>query len=283
MSEFEGTSPVILVTGASSGIGEAAARLFARNGFAVVLAARRKERLDALAAEITAQGGKALAVATDVTRLEDIQTCITATLERFKRLDVLFNNAGFGRLKWLEKLNPLDDIDAQIQVNLKGAIYAAWAAIPVMIDQGEGHIINIDSIAGLIGMPTYSIYAATKFGLRGFNEALRRELRLWGIHVSIIYPGGVETEFSQHTGARRKTGYTTPKWMRLTADDVANSALSLVKHPRRQAILPGYMKGVVWMNATLPGVLDWLVSKFYVQREREINNPPMANTPTGGL
>lgn len=274
MSEAQRTSPVVLITGASSGIGEATARLFASHGYAAVLAARRKDRLDAIASDIAAHGGEALAIPTDVTHLEDIQACVAITLERYKRIDVLFNNAGFGRLKWLELLDPKEDIDAQLQVNLRGAIYASWAVMPIMIEQGKGHIINIDSLAGLIGMPTYSVYAATKFGLRGFSEALRRELLPLGVHVSIIYPGGVETEFSQHTGASRKTGFATPKRIRLSAEDVAKTAFRMVKHPRRQSILPGYMAAVIWINAVFPGLVDTLVDRFFVRREREIKFPP---------
>jgi short-subunit dehydrogenase len=271
------TSPVILVTGASSGIGAAAAKLFAKQGYAVVLAARRRERLDKLAAEIVAEGGEALAVTTDVSRLDDVRNCVALTLDRFNRLDVLFNNAGFGHMNWLEMQDPFSDIEAQIKVNLLGAIYMAQAATPIMINQGKGHIINIASVAGLVGMPTYSIYAATKFGMRGFNEALRRELHPWGIHVSIIFPGGAETEFSQHTGVKRKTGFSTPPGIRLSADDVAKAAYHLTKHPRRQMIMPWFMTGIVWFNALFPGIFDGLVESRFVRREREIKTSTFHN------
>lgn len=263
------TSPVVLITGASSGIGAASAQLFATQGYTVVLAARRGELLDRLAEGILSQGGNALAITTDVTRWEDVQKCIRVLLERFNRLDVLINNAGFGRLKWLEELDPLKDIEAQIQVNLLGAIYMARAVTPVMMARGKGAIINIASVAGLIGMPTYSVYAATKFGMRGFNEALRRELSPFGIRVSIIYPGGVETEFSQHTGVNRKTGYSTPTRLRLSAEDVARVAFRLIEHPRRQVIIPWYMAGAQWMNALCPSLVDWLVDILFVRKERE--------------
>lgn len=270
MAEDKETSPVVLITGASSGIGEASARLFAVQGYTVVLAARRKERLDMLAAEIIAHGGKALAIPTDVSQYEDVCACIDTLFERYKRLDVLINNAGFGRLKWLEELDPLADIETQIGVNLLGVIYTARAAAQVMIKSRRGHIINIASVAGLVGMPTYSVYAATKFGMRGFNEALRRELHPWGIRVSIIYPGGVETEFSQHTGVSRKTGFKTPSRLRLSAEDIANAAFRLIKHPRRQVIIPWYMAGVLWMNTLFPSIFDWMVERLFVRRERGI-------------
>jgi short-subunit dehydrogenase len=172
--------------------------------------------------------------------LEDIQACVAETLANFHRIDVLFNNAGFGRLKWLEDLQPLEDIDAQLQVNLKGAIYAAWAVTPVMVENRKGHIINVDSLAGLIATPTYSVYAATKFGLRGFNEALRRELHPWGIHVSIIYPEAWRRN-STSTQRQAKNRNRNAQRLRLDAEYVAKLAWRLVKHPRRQVILPRYM------------------------------------------
>jgi len=268
MAEDVENSPLVLITGASSGIGAACARLFAKQGYIIVLAARRKERLDELTAEIMAGGGKALAIIVDVTRIEDIQACVNLINEKYGQLDVLINNAGFGRLKWLEELEPLVDIENQIRVNLLGAIYTAQAVAPIMIDRGKGHIINIASVSGLVGMPTYSVYAATKFGMRGFNEALRRELHPWGIHVSIIHPGGVATEFSQHTGVNRKTGYKTPASLRLSAEDVARVAFRLIKHPRRQVIIPWFMNGVFWLNALCPVLFDWLVETFFVRKER---------------
>jgi NADP-dependent 3-hydroxy acid dehydrogenase YdfG len=219
---------VILITGASSGIGEATALKFAQDGYRVVLAARRVDRLQALAAKIEAGGGQALPVETDVANMEHIQRLIRTVMENFGQIDVLFNNAGFGRLDWLENLDPIKDIEAQIQVNLLGVIQTTRQALPAMIARRKGHIVNMASAAGLLATPTYSIYAASKFAVRGFSEALRREVRIYGIHVSTIFPGGVETEFKSHTGAQRKTGITTPQGMRLSADQVAQAVWKVV-------------------------------------------------------
>ncbi|MCJ7657703.1 MAG: SDR family oxidoreductase, partial [Anaerolineales bacterium] len=197
------SSPAIIITGASSGIGAATARIFADRGYRVTLAARRLERLEALAQEIKSAGGEALSVATDVTQLNDIRNLVQTTLNEFGQIDVLFNNAGFGRLDWLENLDPVKDIEAQFRVNLLGVILTAQAVVPHMIERCAGHIINMGSIAGLVATPTYTVYSASKFAVRGFTEALRREVGIYGVKVSGIYPGGVATEFSQHTGARR--------------------------------------------------------------------------------
>lgn len=262
-------NPVMIITGASSGIGEATAWKFAQLGYRVVLAARRFDRLEALAEKIKAVGGEALPIETDVTRLEDIQRLIQTTQSRYGQIDVLVNNAGFGRLAWLESLDPLADIESQIRVNLMGAIQATHMALPVMISRRQGHIINLASIAGWIAPPTYSIYSATKFGLRGFSEALRREVGCYGIHVSVIYPGAVTTEFSEHTGMQRKSGVTTPGRMRLSADQVADAVWQVVKKPRRSVIIPPIYRYAIVVNSLFPGVVDWIIEKRFVALERD--------------
>jgi short-subunit dehydrogenase len=262
-------SPVILITGASSGIGASTARLFASQGYRVVLAARRIERLEMLAQEIGSNGGEALPVATDMTELKDIRNLVQITLDRFGRIDVLLNNAGFGRLDWLENLDPVKDIEAQVRVNLLGVILMAQAVVPHMIERRAGHIINMGSIAGFVAAPTYSMYSASKFAVRGFNEALRREVGIYGVHVSGIYPGGVATEFSQHTGAQRKSGATTPDSLRLSPEEVAKRVWGIVERPRRSVIIPGIMRLVVWINALLPGVVDEVIERRFTRIERD--------------
>jgi short-subunit dehydrogenase len=262
------TSPVALVTGASSGIGEAAARRFARAGYTVVLAARRLERLQSLAAEITALGSQALPLETDVSRLEDIQRLVASTIDTYSRIDVLVNNAGFGRLSWLETLDPVKDVQAQLEVNLLGLIWTAQAVLPHMIARRRGHILNVGSMAGYVAPPTYSIYAASKFGVRGFTDALRREARVHGIRVSGVYPGPVATEFSRHTGTDRKTGLHTPAWLALSSEDVAEAIYRLVLHPRRQIVQPWIMHFAIAIDRLFPGLVDAAVQRLFVRRER---------------
>ncbi len=260
--------PVILITGASSGIGEATARLFGAKGYRVVLAARRLDRLEALKAEIERSGGQALPVETDVSSSASIQAMVDKTLATYEQIDILFNNAGFGRTKWLEELDPEKDIAAQVQVNLTGVIQATRAVLPHMIARKSGHIINMGSQAAFVGTPTYTVYAATKFGLRGFSEALRREVGVWGIKVSVIYPGGVATEFGQHTEAKRKTGITTPKALQLKPDDVAAAVLAVARNPVRGRIIPGISRVAIWFATTFPGINDWLQEKYFTRPER---------------
>ncbi|HBG74623.1 MAG: hypothetical protein A2X25_11365 [Chloroflexi bacterium GWB2_49_20] len=252
---------VVLITGASSGFGEDAARLFAREGCRVVLAARRMERLNLLAEEIRAQGGSALPVSLDVSQQAQIDEMVATVLKEYGRIDILFNNAGFGRLDWLENLEPARDIDAQIDVNLRGVIQVTRAVLPFMQAQASGSIINMSSVAGWMAPPLYSIYAATKYGLRGFTEALRREVRPQGIQVSGIYPGGAATEFSQHSGnSPLKRSVKTPAWLRMTSLYVAKKVVSLAKHPRRAVVIPCWMPPVIWLDAHLPWLVDLAVA-----------------------
>jgi short-subunit dehydrogenase len=261
-------SPVIVISGASSGIGESAARLFGRNGFRVVLAARRMERLEAIAGEILENGGESIPIKTDVSILEDIQHLVQSSIEKYKDIDILFNNAGFGRISWLENLRPKVDIQELIRVNLLGTIWTTQAFLPHMIERKKGHIINMASFAGLVATPTYSLYAASKFGVHGFSEALRREVRIHGIRVSGIYPGGADTEFKQQAGIKRRSGLTTPRRMRLSADEIAQAVFDLVQRPRRMIILPRSMILIYWLNILMPGIVDWATDKYFVQKER---------------
>ncbi len=251
------TGQVVLITGASSGIGEAAARLFAREGCRVVLAARRIERLQQLADEINNSGGEALPVAVDVTQPEQIDASVQAAMDAYGQIDLLFNNAGFGRLDWLETLDPVKDIQAQLAVDLLGVIWAARAVLPHMYARRSGHIINMSSVAGWIAPPLYSIYSAGKFGVRGFSEALRREALPMGVRVSVIYPGSVHTEFSQHVGSgAAKRRFKTPAWLTLSAEDVARSVVGLAHHPRRELIAPWFMVAAKFLNSHFTGLSD---------------------------
>ncbi len=266
---------VVIVTGASSGIGEATARKFGSAGAKVVLAARRVDKLQSLAQEINAMGtgAETLVVQADLSELENIQAMITQTLEKYGRIDVLVNNAGFGRLDWLENLDPIKDIQGQMDVNVMGVIQTTRQVLPVMMKQRAGGIINICSMAGLVGTPTYTIYAASKHAVHGFSEALRREVKPWGIDVSVIYPGGVLTEFAQKAGIKRKTNVSTPKFMVLTAEQVGEAVIKLVHHPRRMLIIPWLWSVTVFMNKFLPGLVDYTtINRFTIpEREEELN------------
>jgi len=263
-----GNEPVILVTGASSGIGEAVARRFGRQGYRVILAARRGDRLQAIAQEIRAEGGRAFPVVTDLSRLDQIHHLVESSLAEYGQIDVLCNNAGFGRIKFLEDLDPVADIESQLLVNLTGLIQVTRGVLPYMIGRRMGHIVNMASMAGFLGSPTYTIYAASKYGVRGFSEALRREVGVFGIRVTCVYPGGVKTDFAHHAGIQRKTGFTTPARLRLRPEQVAQAVVDVVRRPRPTVILPPPMAVVAWLNFLFPGIVDWIIEQRFTRPER---------------
>lgn len=263
--------PVILITGASSGIGAATARLFAQKGYSVILTARRTERLKALAQEIQFAGGQALPVTADMWSLEDIDNLVYTALDTYGQIDVLFNNAGFGRLDWLDNLQPKSDIEAQIDVNLLGVIQLTRAVLPHMIARRQGNIINMASVAGFVATPTYCVYAASKFAVRGFSEALRREVGIHNIKVSLICPGQVATEFGEIAGFHRTTRVTMPGFLTLSAEGVAHAVFRLARHPRRVMVIPWLLNLGIWSNALLPGVLDWAMAHLFVIPVRKID------------
>ncbi len=255
--------PVVVVTGASAGIGAATARRFARGGYRVALAARRRQRLMDLAEDLRAHGAEALVVPTDVRDPAQVEALARQVLTAWGQVDVLVNNAGLGRLAPLDELHPLDDIALQIEVNLSGAIWVSRAFLPAMKARGRGVIIQVASVAGWIGLPYYSVYAATKFGLRGFTEALRREVRPYGIRVVGLYPGPVITEFGQQ--AFRSPAARPPRspvTVALRAEQVAETIWKLAQRPRRGVLTPWWMGPLVWLNAHFPGLADWLLARW---------------------
>lgn len=184
---------VVVITGASSGLGEATAKLLGSKGAAVVLGARRIERIEALAAELNAQGGRAVAKATDVTKRADVQALVDLAVETFGRVDVMINNAGLMPSSLLDLLK-VDDWEQMIDVNLKGVLYGIAAALPKMQAQKSGHIINVSSVSGHKVTPGTAVYAATKHGVRVISEGLRQEVKPYNIRTTILSPGAVATE-----------------------------------------------------------------------------------------
>ena len=262
------TQPVAIVTGASSGIGKATARAFAAAGYRTVLAARSQDRLKDLAREIEEAGGEALVLPTDVGDWQQVENLVAQTVKKYGHIDVLVNNAGLGRLKWLDELDPQKHIATPVNGNFLGLIWDTRALLPYMIERKQGQIINMGSLSSFVATPSYSIYAATKFGVRGFSDALRREVSVYNIKVSVLYPGGVETEFADHAGIQRKTGFTTPKALRLSADDVARAALGLARRPRRNLVVPRLFYLSFWASYFFPGIVDWAMERFYTRPER---------------
>ena len=184
---------VVVITGASSGLGEATARLLSAQGASVVLGARRVDRLQALADELTGSGGKALAVTTDVTDCDQVKRLVDAAVQTYGRIDVMINNAGRMPQAPLERLK-IDEWNRMIDVNIKGVLFGIAAALPHMQQQKSGHIINVSSVAGHKVGPGFAVYAATKHAVRALSEGLRQEVKPYNIRTTVISPGAVDTE-----------------------------------------------------------------------------------------
>ncbi|NII10250.1 SDR family oxidoreductase [Oleiagrimonas sp. C23AA] len=188
---------VIVITGASSGLGAAAARRLSEQGATVVLAARRAERLQSLVKELEANGGKALALATDVTDREQVQKLIDTAVETYGQVDVLLNNAGLMPLAPMERLK-VEEWEQMLDVNLKGTLYGIAAALPHMKERKSGQIINVSSVYGHKVAPGAAVYCATKFAVRALSEGLRQEVKPYNIRTTVISPGAVDTELLDH-------------------------------------------------------------------------------------
>ena len=182
------TGKVVVITGASSGLGEATARLLSAKGASVALGARRQDRIQSLAYELTSAGGKAIAVTTDVTDRAQVRKLVDTAAQTYGRVDVMINNAGLMPQAPLERFK-VDEWDRMIDVNLKGVLYGIAAALPHMQRQKSGHFINVSSVAGHKVGPGFAVYAATKFAVRALSEGLRQEVKPYNIRTTVISPG----------------------------------------------------------------------------------------------
>jgi NADP-dependent 3-hydroxy acid dehydrogenase YdfG len=238
---LEGT--VALVTGASSGIGEATARMLADEGAAVALVARRRDRLERLAGEIGAQGGRAVVVEADITDAAAAREAVERTVRELGRLDVLINNAGVMLLGPIVDA-PVDEWERMVDINLRGLLHTTHAALPHLLRAAEqeprrvADIVNISSVAGRVARSGLGVYNLTKFGVVAFGESLRQEVTRRHVRVSTVEPGVVETELTDHLRPeiREQTAQRFANMERLQAEDIADAITYVVTRPRRMAV-----------------------------------------------
>jgi NADP-dependent 3-hydroxy acid dehydrogenase YdfG len=233
---------VAIVTGASSGIGAATARELGRRGAKVVLAARRVDQLEAQARALEEAGGEAVVIPTDVADPAHVARLVTLTVETFGRVDVLVNNAGVDWQRPLASTSPAD-VDRLVNVNLRGAMLLTAAALPGMLERRHGAVISVGSLSGRVAMEP--LYSATKYGLRGFSLALRRQLAGSGVSVSLVSPGNIRTAMTDHVHTRLPGPGL-----------VAATIAELVVHPRREVVVPGRHYAIAWLEQLLPAAAD---------------------------
>ncbi|HTC72838.1 MAG TPA: SDR family NAD(P)-dependent oxidoreductase, partial [Solirubrobacteraceae bacterium] len=231
------SSRVVAITGASSGIGEATALACARAGAAVALGARRAERIEQLALRIVQEGGRAVALPTDVGDEQQARAFVERAHAELGRLDVLVNNAGVMLLGPIEDA-PTDEWRQMIHANVFGVLYCTHAALPLMRAQGSGHIVNVSSVAGRVARAGAGVYNLTKFGVGAFSESLRQEAVPLGVRVTLVEPGAVATELVGHNrpevieGLAQSFGGVTP----MDAEDIANAILYAIGQPQNVSV-----------------------------------------------
>ncbi|OFW05069.1 MAG: hypothetical protein A3H96_06060 [Acidobacteria bacterium RIFCSPLOWO2_02_FULL_67_36] len=256
---------VAAITGASAGIGLATARHLAREGVAVVLGARRADRLESAAQSIREAGGRAETVAMDVTIESDVTGLVARAETAFGGLDIMICNAGFGFYGTVED-TPGDTMRRMMDVNFMGTFYGARAALPIFRARGQGHLIVVSSIVGQRGIAQMSAYGATKAAQVGFVEALRTEFVGTGIHVSVVYPISTETEF--RSAMERDYGHSVSGLgPRQSVDHVARAILECVRKPRPEVYPHGPSRALAVLNAVAPAFADKLVKKYGRRRE----------------
>lgn len=264
------TNKTILITGASSGIGKAMALRSAKDGATVILAARSAEKLAEVAAEVTSLGGTPVSVPTDVTKVDDIRNLYLKATENGRVLDAVFDNAGLGFIGKIWELTA-EQIQTILSVNTIGMILVAKFAAEVMQKQKYGHLIMTSSLAGLITLPEWSAYVASKWAITGFSDCIRYELAPFNVQVTTLHPGMVNTEFFSKEKANQDM--TKLDKNALSAEQVAEEVYNALFTKQKKIIIPAMSKSLAFLQKYLPGVKDTLLTSMSSSVEYNKTSP----------
>ncbi len=258
---------VVVVTGASSGIGEQACLDFAKEGAHVALVARSKGNMEAIADKIKRNcQTHALVVPCDVSRKEQVLSMSKQVFDEFERVDILVNNAGFAIFGSVNELS-IEELEEQISTNLLGAVYCTKTFLPSMLSRKRGHIVNVASVAGSIGIPGMASYCASKFGMLGFSQSLYHELKGTGVGVTVVSPITVKTNFFNHPSFKIKPHYSP---VGLSASHVSKAILRAANSRRLEIIVPFYVRGAVWFTQTLPYLINPIIGAAFRRQMKKI-------------
>ena len=253
---------VVVITGASTGIGQATAEAFTREGATVVLAARSEGRLVRIAADIENAGGRAVPMAVDVTDRSDVFKKMKEVAETQGRIDVLVNNAGIGLLSPVENMDPAE-LKRVFEVNFFGLIWCTQAVLPYMIKHNRGRIINVSSVAGKRALPHISAYCASKFAVQAFSDSLRMEVAEHGVTVTVVCPPRVDTTFHDTPLMRQKV--QRMKAPSISAETVAAEIVRATRKGSREVVISFYGKFFVFFQRLSPRLLDWIMKHLWLR------------------
>lgn len=257
LADFNGR--VAVVTGASSGIGTGLAEALARRGARVALVARRQERLEQVAAAIEAEGGTAMVLPCDVEQRDAVEAAARAVIERFGRIDLLVNNAGYNR-HVLFKDHDVADVERMMRVNYFSVVYWIKAALPAMRAQGAGWIVNLSSVAGKLGQPDEAAYAATKFAIAGLSESLSYEFDPLGIHVLCVHPALVRTEMFDEATMARLPAQVQSSF--ITVEQFCAGVLDALARGAYEVTVPRYVGMVYLARLLVPSIFRRQTARF---------------------
>ena len=257
---------LVLVTGASSGIGAAVAKAMAKAGGRIVLLARRKEALDQVAAEIASTGGKAWTFRVNLTNPETVATVGTQISDQLGTPDILSNHAGVGRWRFADETSPLEAVEC-MAVPYFAAFNVVHAFLPAMLRRRSGHIVNISSVGSRFVWPGATAYLAARWALRGFTEALRADLDGSGISVTLFEPGVVKSPYWEHNpGSRERVPKLAKLIPELTCEEVAQAIVRGVERNQRTTVIPFMMRLTCWLHAVFPRLVQRLITKTGYRR-----------------
>ena len=250
---------IVLITGASSGIGKQTALEFAKKGANLILVARRKDKLELVAKELEKFHTIILVCQCDVSNKDQVKEMSKTVLEKFGTVDILVNNAGFAIFGPVSDLS-IDEIESQMETNYFGMIYCIKNFLPTMLNKKSGHIVNVASVAASFGLPGIASYCASKFAMLGFSEGLKHELKNTGIGITVVSPIMVRTNFFDHSSFEKIPKYSPTS---LSSKTVANAILKASNSPRLEIIVPSVVRSAVWMKNTFPYFINPILGKFF--------------------